>query len=359
MSTPEEPFRVLAIDGGGIRGLYTAQLLHSLADHFGKQGAKDTFNVGRRFGLIAGTSTGGILACGLAAAKTTGELVRLYEKIGPSLFVNPMPDGKWRAMCWAFKNRNRPANTSVPLKEALVEVFGQMTLCETFARNGIALCLPACRLLDWTPKVFKTPHLANLTRDGDVTLVDACLATSAAPIFLPVAEVQETADPTNLGKFVDGGLWANNPAVVALIEAIDICWDPDTQKTSRPIHILSVGTSGGAAGDSPHDGVERGTAYWKFGAEIANMSVTVQGHGYDFIMKKLISQFARLGLDIKYGRIPNPSVTETQARELKLDRATPQALLLLKQLGDIQAQAVESECANKHPLGELVTSIFQ
>jgi hypothetical protein len=285
-------------------------------------------------------------------------MVSLYEKIGPSLFVDPMPDSKVQAGLWGLRNRNKPANPSAPLKDALASVFGDATLGSVYEKNRIALCLPACRLLDWTPKVFKTPHLPNLTRDRDVTLVDACLATSAAPIFLPVAEVRETADATHLGKFIDGGLWANNPTVVALIEAIDICAECAGADATRPIQLLSIGTSGGAAGDGPHDGVNRGLLHWKFGAEIANMSITVQGYGSDFIMKKLIAQFNRLGLQIQYGRIPNPPVNEAQARELKLDRATPAAIDLLKQLGDTQAQAVESQCAQHTPLGDLVTSIF-
>lgn len=360
LSMPEQdPFRVLAIDGGGIRGLYTAQLLHSLAGHFGKKGALDSFHLGARFDLIGGTSTGGILACGLASGKATGELVSLYQEIGPDLFVNPMPDRKLPLMWWAFRNCLKPANPVEPLKRALLETFGDATLESVFAKYGVALCLPACRLLNWTPKVFKTPHLPELTRDGEVTLVDACLATSAAPLFLPVAEVRETGDASHFGKFVDGGLWANNPAVVALLEAIDICTYKGGGRVANPIQILSIGTSGGASGDSPRDGVNRGLLHWKFGGAVANMSVTAQGFGWDFVATKLVNQFKRLGVQIEYARIPNPHVTEAQARELKLDLATRSSLTLLKQLGEQQAQWVQSECANHTQLGNLVTSLLQ
>jgi hypothetical protein len=354
-----DPFRVLAIDGGGIRGLYTAQLLHTLAAHFRKKGALDAFHLGTRFNLIGGTSTGGILACGLASGKETSELIRLYERIGPNLFIDPMPDGKLLLVWWALRNLFKPANRAEPLKRALAETFGDATLESVFAKYEVALCLPACHLLNWKPKVFKTPHLPSLTRDGEVTLVDACLATSAAPLFLPVAEVRETGDAAHLGKFVDGGLWANNPAVVALLEAIDICTHKGGERFARPIQILSVGTSGGTSGDDPRDGVNRGLLQWKFGGEAANMSISVQGFGWDFIAKKLMTQFGRLGIQIEYARIENPPVTEAQARQLKLDLATPSALTLMKQLGEQQAQSVLSECANQTPLGNLVTSLFQ
>jgi len=354
----DKPLRVLAIDGGGIRGLYTASLLHSIAAHF-EPSATSRYDVGRHFDLIAGTSTGGILACGLAARKTTAELVALYQKIGPSLFVDPQPDGKFKTLTWAMRNMMKAANSSEPLHSALTEVFGHETLGTIYAKRKIALCMPSCRLHDWTPKVFKTPHRPELlTRDRDVSLVDACLATSAAPIFLPIAEIVEAAHLTNKGRFVDGGLWANNPVLIAMLEAIDLCVDGDGKHLNRSIVILSVGTSGGAPGDEPGSKTNRGMAEWKFGGEAAGMSIDVQGTGYHEMAKRFAGHFRRLGFDLRYERITNPSVTAAQAKELKLDRATPVALDLLQKLGDKTAQDVQASCREKTSLGEMVTSIF-
>ena len=353
-----DTFRVLTIDGGGIRGLYTASLLHSIAAHF-EPVATARYDVGRHFDLIAGTSTGGILACGLAARKTTAELIALYQKIGPSLFVDPQPDGTFKTVVWALRNLRKSANPSEPLRSALTGIFGHETLGTVYAKRSIALCLPSCRLHDWSPKVFKTPHRPELlTRDRDVSLVDACLATSAAPIFLPVAEVMEAAHLTTKGRFVDGGLWANNPVLIAMLEAIDLCVDENGKNLVRPIVILSVGTSGGAPGDKPGSKVDRGMAAWKFGSEAAGMAIDVQGTGYHEMAKRYACHFRRLGFDLRYERIINPNVTAAQAKELKLDRATPDALDLLQKLGDKAAQDVQAACCEKNSLGEVVTSIF-
>lgn len=352
-----KPFRVLAIDGGGIRGLYSTALLHSIAAHF-EPNSTAGYEIGRHFDLIAGTSTGGILACGLAAGKTTKELIALYREIGQKLFVDPQPDGKLATLLWAWRNLTKAANPSEPLRRALTDILGQETLGSIYARRKIALCLPSCRLHDWTPKVFKTPHSPHLTRDRNVTLVDACMATSAAPIFLPVAEVAEAPHESTLGRFVDGGLWANNPVLIAMLEAIDLCTDAESKHLTRPIVILAVGTSGGAPGDAPGAKIDRGMLGWKFGGEAAGMSIEVQASGYHHMASRFAGHFGRLGYDIRYERIANPKVSADQSRHLRLDLATPDALDLLERLGSKTAQDVQSECERGTALGTMVTSIF-
>jgi uncharacterized protein len=353
----ENSFRVLALDGGGVRGLYTASLLHSLAAHFATLAGNpdpDGYDVGKKFDLIAGTSTGGILACGLASGKTTGELIQLYDTVAETVFTNPQPIGKRGLLRWAWRNRHKPANPSEPLREALTRSFGATeTLGTAYARRRIALCIPACRILDWSPKVFKTPHCPEYTRDRDVTLVDVSLATSAAPIFLAIAEIQET--PTERGRFVDGGLWANNPITVALTEALEIL---TAENRIRSIELLSVGTSGGPSGQAPGAETNQGIMEWRFGSEAASMSVGVQAGGHDHVTRRLAKLFNTRGVPIRYGRIHNPAITAEQAAELRLDRATKTARQLLRQLGDARAQFVESECANRTELGQIVQSIF-
>jgi patatin-like phospholipase/acyl hydrolase len=107
-----KPFQVLAIDGGGIRGHYSTALLHSIAAHF-EAGTTGGYEIGRHFDLIAGTSTGGILDCGLAAGKTTKELIALYREIGQKLFVDPQPDGKLATILRGWRNRKREAEQCI------------------------------------------------------------------------------------------------------------------------------------------------------------------------------------------------------------------------------------------------------
>jgi uncharacterized protein len=351
------PFRVLTLDGGGIRGIYTASVLHGIAAHFlAKQ--EEGWDVGRHFNLIAGTSTGGLLACGLAAGLSTATIVRILEEFGPRIFSNPQPDGRLKLLLWATKCAGKPANSCDPLRAALQKGFENKTIGEIYESRKIALCIPASRLLDWSPKVFKTPHFKHFTRDKDVSLVDVCLATCAAPILMPVAVVNEANHADAAGKFVDGGLWANNPALIGLLEALDLCTDPETGKILRPIDVLSVGTSGGAAGEVLEDRVNRGLFDWGFGAGVIDLSLELQDRASDYVMAKLVNHFRNHGVMIRYQKIPNPLISNEQALQIKVDRADAVSVRLLKQLGDKQARFVQSECTKKTPLGELVTAIF-
>jgi hypothetical protein len=351
------PFRVLTLDGGGIRSIYTASVLHGLAAHFLPR-QEGGWDIGRFFNLIAGTSTGGILACGLAAGIPTAKIVQIVEGIGPRLFSNPQPDSGLPLLLWAARCAGKAANSSEPLRSALEEGFGTKTIGDVYTDRGIALCVTAGRLLDWSPKVFKTPHFEHFTRDKDLSLVDVCLATSAAPIILPVATVVEGIHSDVSSNFVDGALWANNPSLIGLLEALDLCTDLETGKILRPIEILSIGTSGGAPGDASKNRVNRGLLDWGFGAGVVALSVELQDRASDYVMAKLVNHFQNHGVTIRYRRIPNPAISDEQASELKMDRANPATTRLLKQLGEKQAQFVQSECRKKTSLGRLITDIF-
>ena len=357
-----EPFRVLSLDGGGMRGVYTASVLHSISAHFGVGQTPDgcDFDVGGYFDLVAGTSTGGILACGLAYGKSTSELIALYDEVGEQLFRDPTPKGGLGALWWAIKNSYRAANQPGPLRRKLESIFEDATMGDLYQKRNVAVCVPASRTATAEPKVFKTPHIpGRYTIDLSAKVVDVCLATSAAPIFLPVAEIKESAHLTQTERYVDGGLWANNPTLIALIESLKICAQ-DAGQLKRPIQILSVGTSGGVAGEKPGRSANLGSAAWKVGVEVANLSIELQGHAYHYMTGLMIDHLRKLGQDICYARIPNPPVNEEQARTLGLDRADAVAVGLLKTLGHQSAQHVISVCQKGDgALATLVNGIFQ
>src|SRR6202162_4626655 len=87
------PFRVLSLDGGGMRGTYTATYLDRVAATFAKRRGVASLDIGAAFDLIVGTSTGGIIACALAAGIPLAEIVTLYRQHGPALFSRPLPEG--------------------------------------------------------------------------------------------------------------------------------------------------------------------------------------------------------------------------------------------------------------------------
>ena len=103
-------------------------VLHTIARGFALKRGVKSLDVGKGFDLIAGTSTGGILGCCLAAGLSTRDTVNLYREVGLKIFVNPMPDTKVFFVKWVVNNLKHAANTSDQLREALTKKLGDMTL---------------------------------------------------------------------------------------------------------------------------------------------------------------------------------------------------------------------------------------
>lgn len=211
---PAEPFRVLALDGGGIRGAFTAAFLaevesisrKSIADHFD---------------LITGTSTGGIIALALSVGRPAAEVLEFYQQDGPLIFPRLGVLDRW------FKSLLAPKYDPAPLRSALTRVFGEAKLADCRTR----VMVPSFNGASGEIRLYKTPHHPKILRDHAHSLVEVALATSAAPTFFPAAV-------RNGVPWIDGGVWANCPAALGALEAVFTLGIP-----ARDVHILSVGTT--------------------------------------------------------------------------------------------------------------------
>ena len=209
----DKAFYILALDGGGTRGIYSAQVLAQM---------EDTLNVPIRdcFDLIAGTSTGSIIAGAAAAGTPLKDVVELFEEHTSHIF----PKRSLRLGLLGSRYRREP------LEEVVRKCLPDVTLGEI----ATPLLVTSSNVSTGGVHVFKSRYLEELgepyVRDRDVPLVDAILASSAAPSFF---------DPLQLGEslLADGGLWANNPSILAVAEAIS-----KFHRKVEQIHILSVGT---------------------------------------------------------------------------------------------------------------------
>lgn len=215
-------FRILSIDGGGIRGIFPAAFLAGLEDRYlhGK-------SVARYFDLIAGTSTGGIIALGLSAGYKASELRDLYIFRGSEIFP-PIQSGLFgeaerqiRMISQFFKFRfDRKA-----LDRILFEKFGNRKLFEAHTR----LCIPSFEGHYGEVYIFKTPHHPDFQKDKKELYTKVAAATSAAPAFFqPLKDGAYT--------FIDGGVWANNPIMIALVDILT-CFSIPRERVS----ILSLG----------------------------------------------------------------------------------------------------------------------
>lgn len=276
MTNAPRHLRVLSIDGGGMRGVYTSAYLSALAKQIAARRNVGDLDVGKAFDLIVGTSTGGIIACALAAGVPLDEVADLYRRHGKEIFPVKMPNGlNLELGRQLFSRPKHLAHASVVLERLLAEKFGDLTLRQVFDRRGIALAVPAVEMSRHRSWVFKTPHLGG-HRDDGFRLVDVCLATSAAPLYRSMARVENPITPGHHHVFVDGGLWANNPVLVGMIEALQM-----TEAGDR-IEIFSLGTCSLPSGDIfDADDMHRGLGQWKFGGEAAVVSLDAQEYAYD------------------------------------------------------------------------------
>lgn len=207
----DKPFQVLAIDGGGLKGIFAAAALAALEKDF-------DCRIVDHFDLIAGTSTGGLIALGLGAGMTAAEVLDFYLQHERAIF----PTGSMR-----WRKRIASPYPAQPLRLALEELFGDRKFGESIVR----LVIPSFDLANDDVYVFRTPHNARLRRDWKERVVDVALATSAAPTFLPAHALRDH-------RLIDGGVWANNPSMAGVVEAIETC------SASRPsVRLLNVGTT--------------------------------------------------------------------------------------------------------------------
>lgn len=225
------------MDGGGIRGLLSVILLERMeARHPGMMQQVD---------LYAGTSTGGLLALGLAARRTPTEARRLYEVYGQQVFQDSIFDD--------VRDLGRLAGADYslsPLREVLTEQFGEMTLGDLKHKVLISAFDLDSGPTGLQPRAWKAKFFHNFPgpdSDAACRVVDVALYTAAAPTYFPTVD-----------GYIDGGVVAGNPSVCALAQAIH----PSTGgQMLEDLVLLSIGT-----GHNPRylmaENVDWGLAQW-------------------------------------------------------------------------------------------------
>lgn len=264
-----ERMRLISLDGGGYLGLATASLIEGLENHFESR-LSDTFD------LFCGTSTGAIVALGLAIGKTGTDLRKLYIGLGVDVLQNSWGPFWKVARLWTPKYRTEA------LRTALTGVFEDATLADVHARGKCVVVTSFC-LSTGRPRLFKTNHSNNLTRHGGYRLVDIALASAAAPAYFPCVSV---ADPLSgvVETFCDGGVVTNHPALVAYAEAVSECG-----VAARDVKLLSVSTP--RSNLAQRDPIRLRRGLWHWGEGLAETFIEGGARVSDHVLKRIVRSY--------------------------------------------------------------------
>jgi patatin-like phospholipase/acyl hydrolase len=213
MEVPDR-FSILSLDGGGLRGIFSAALLAALEEDL-------KINIVDHFDMIAGTSTGGIIAMGLGLGLKPQEILNFYIENASVIFP------KWRRLL-PIGLLVVPKYQNTGLINCAKKIFEDKKVGDSKTR----LVITSYSLTSDNVYLFRTAHHERLRRDYRVEAWKVCAATSAAPGYFPAFRGLDQ------DRLVDGGIWANNPSMVALTESLGTL-DIPLDKT----WLCSVGTT--------------------------------------------------------------------------------------------------------------------
>lgn len=270
----------------------------------------------KHFNLICGTSTGGIIALALAAGIPANQIVEFYTQSGPEIFNYHK---SWlRKIHWLKQLIFKSKYSNKVLHSALINVFGNMKVedCKTH------VLIPSVNITTGIPCIFKSDHVPELKRDSKRLITEIALATSAAPSFFPIVDMETQ---NGLEQFVDGGLVANNPGLLGIQEYLKHYHKKDGRFSNYNLMSIS----------SLNDGI-------KFPQHINNRRLPFRSWGENLISLMIDSQSVSIHYHIEhlrsytgggYVRIPSVPLTKEEKKHIALDLASPKALSILKEKG--------------------------
>jgi patatin-like phospholipase/acyl hydrolase len=275
-------FRILALDGGGLRGTFTAAVLAKWDDMIKSGGGND---IVKHFDLVAGTSTGAILAIGLGLGLSPKDMLDFYRKEGPKIFPKNRKLRHW------LKSKH----DAYTLRATLRSAFGGKILSKD---SCCRLVIPTVRAIHGEAETIVTAHTPERTAFKSFAAVDAALASAAAPTYFDEANV---TSKIAIEKFLDGGIWANNPVLPAISEAVRYLKIPIDR-----IDVLSVGTMGSES--DFRDSLGKGLAGWA--PDSADLFFAAQESGAGILADNFLSS-------ARYLRINQHAPSEIKLDDVK------------------------------------------
>jgi patatin-like phospholipase/acyl hydrolase len=267
----DKKFQILSFDGGGIKGILSIAFLSML------QKELNIDNITKHFDLIAGTSTGGIIALALGAGLKVDEILEFYIKDGRDIF-KPSLFKDIKRIFWAPKYSNGI------LENKLKNIFKQKKIIDSKKR----LIIPYYNVNENKPSVFKTPHAEGIFKDKNIYMYQVALGTSSAPTYFPLYSFDNK-------MFIDGGIVANNPTMIAIIEA-----KTKLGYNIEDICVLSIGTT---VEKKTYDCLNKSSAIkWILNGDITDLFIEAQGKTIDEQCDLLLNKNRYLRINVEVPR---------------------------------------------------------
>ena len=285
---PNNPFQILVLSGGGYRGLFTAKVLEELE-------SSSEFQLREAFDLIAGTSIGGIIACGLACGIRAGDIRKTIELEGPKIFKKRNIFRR----SGIFANRYNPCG----LRSAIEKVLGVHASAAISDLTAPVLVIAVSRT-DAAPVIFESDPVSSSPARCPVSLIDIAMSTSAAPTYFPEHRV-------GTRNMIDGGIIANSADTLALMRAIG-----RFGRKPEEIRMISVGTATHNIADADRAARGYGAIGWLAARRLFDVTTSAQ--------EKLSIELAMDILGDRHIRIDLPP-SLAQQKAVGLDVANPVA----------------------------------
>ncbi|MEX1222419.1 MAG: CBASS cGAMP-activated phospholipase [Idiomarina sp.] len=311
--------KILSLNGGGVRGLFTISVLAEIERILEEENNRVDVKIGEYFDLITGTSIGGLLALALASGKSARELEKVFREEASKIFP---PLSKCRK---AWRKLFGAAYSSEPLRNVVQSMVGEDT---RFHDLGIRVMIPAINLSTGKPQFFKTAHNSAFSRDGRLKLIDAAMATSAAPTYFRPYYCEDLS-----AYFVDGGLVANNPSLIGMHEVFRDMGEDFPDATASDVKILNIGTLGEEYTVSPAAlSAKRNNGYWKLWGIGERLVLTTMTANQLLHKAMLLRELAHSGALANYVYVDD-TIPNEAAKDITIDNASESSLRNLASRG--------------------------
>ncbi len=321
----ERPIRILSIDGGGLRGVVPLTILKKIEELTGQP-------IWKSFDLIAGTSTGGLIASALTIPKTPGvkeskysidDILKVYLERGKEIF--PPATTKMGELFVTVDETMRPKFGEKGIAKVFTDVCGKAKINDSITN----IMISTYDLTNNKPLFFKsrTPHdVAN----KDFLVYDACRATSAGPTYLPAYNLVYPSGNDNPNRqCIDGGVYVNNSSMAAVTEITkfheEYGINLDGQEVNmKNVFVLSLGT--GSYTGPFEDALNKGQIFWA--TRIADVMMRGVNRVTDYQMTELLDDgnYIRLSIDIKDKKYADMSLADKETSNYLIDQTNMQVI---------------------------------